>query len=60
MDNSGSSHNPGNLVFISPTLGPLTWLEERRLIKGRIVSIPRIGNILILANIDIKECCAKF
>jgi hypothetical protein len=39
MDENGSSYNPPNLASISPTLGLLTQLEERKLIKGRIVLI---------------------
>jgi hypothetical protein len=47
MDGNGSSYNPMNFVYISPILGLLTQLENRRIIRERNVSIPHIGNILI-------------
>jgi hypothetical protein len=47
MDGNGSSYNPMNYFFISPILGLLTQLENRRIIRERNVSIPNIGNILI-------------
>jgi hypothetical protein len=60
MDGNGSSYNPMNFVSISPILGLLTQLENRRTIKERNVSIPWIGNILIHVDTYLKGCCAQF
>ncbi len=39
---------------------PFNSVEERRLIRGKILYVPQIGDILIPVNKNIKECCVKF
>jgi len=39
MDGSGSSYNPVSPVSISPILGPLIQLENRRKIREKNLSI---------------------
>jgi hypothetical protein len=60
MDGSGFSYNLMNLISISPILGPLTRLKNRRIIREKNVSIPHIGNILIPINTYLKGCFAQF
>jgi hypothetical protein len=57
MDNNGvfiQSSEPG-FYFTNP----LTQLEEKSIINMKNVSILRIGDILILVDINVKGCCAQ-
>jgi hypothetical protein len=58
MDGSGALSSPMKQGFISLTLGPLNHLENRRLERERIKSIPRVGDLWILSDITIPRCCA--
>jgi hypothetical protein len=57
MDNNGVfiQSSESGFYFTSP----LTQLEEKSIINKKNVLIPRIGDILILVDIDVKGCCAQ-
>ncbi len=57
MDDSGSSYSPVNPTSSIPV--PLK-IEERRLIRERITSIPGVGHNLMPVNTNILGYCAKF
>jgi hypothetical protein len=57
MDDNGPSYKLQKPSFFAQTLGLLKYLGVQHVIKERIIVIRRVGDIWILVDIDIINCC---
>ncbi len=55
MDNNGPSYKPQKPSSFAQALGLLKQLGVQWVIKERIIVIPRVGDIWILVDTDIKK-----
>jgi len=57
MDDNGPSYKPQKPSSFAQVIGLLKHLGVQRVIKERIIVIPRLGDIWILVDIDIRNRC---
>jgi len=60
MDGSGALLNLVKPSSTSLALGPLSHLENQKLEREKIKSIPRVGNLWIPLDITIPRCYVQF
>jgi hypothetical protein len=60
MDNNGPSYKPQKLGSSSQALGPLKQVEVQRVIREKIIVVPRVGDIWIPVDTNIKNYCSQF
>jgi hypothetical protein len=57
MDGNGALSNQMKQGSTSLALGPLHHLENQKLKRERIKSIPQVGDLWILSDVTIPRCC---
>jgi hypothetical protein len=60
MDGNGALSNLVKPSSTSLALGPLSHLENQKLEREMIKSIPRVGDLWIPSNITIPRCYVQF